>query len=92
MDAIQLGEQALAIGLIVKASVDIYRKLPIPSPAWALLLSAFLFSQLGSLGLTYADAGTLTGPLAVRAVVVGFLGFAGAVAATELHDKVRHGE
>ena len=92
MDALELGKQALAIGLIVKASVDIYRKLPLPSPSWALLLSAFVFSQLGSVAMTYAESEMLTGPLVVRSAVIGFLAFAGAVATTEIHTNVREGE
>ena len=92
MDAVQLGQQALAISLIVKATVDIYRKLPIPSPSWALLLAAFLFGLVGGIGMTYANATTLNGPLIVRGVIIGFLGFAGAVATTELHNKAREGE
>jgi hypothetical protein len=92
VDAISLGTQSLAVGLIVKASVDVYRKLPLPSPGWALLLAAFLSSQIGAAAVTYAEAGSLTGPLVARGVIVGFLAFAGAVAATEIHEKAREGE
>lgn len=92
MGVMELGQQAATTGLIAKAAVDIYRWSPLPSPWWALPLSAFLFAIVGSLVLTYAARVEMDGPNIAKAVLVGFLGGVSAIVATEIHKFVRRDE
>lgn len=92
MDAIQLGKEAGAVGLVVKALVDLYRWSPIPSPRWTLPTAAVVLGFLAALGLDYVSPDSevgFTGRWLVHWLIVGIAGGGSAIVITELHDWVR---
>ena len=92
MDAVELTKQAAVTGLIAKAAVDVYRKSPIPSPAWSLPLTAVGFGIIGNTIVSWFDQQPFDGRHIAMLSLVGFLGGAAAVVTTTIHDWVRKDE
>lgn len=92
MDAVELAQQAATTGVIAKAAVDLYRKSPIPSPKWMLPTAALFFGISGSFVLGYIDQVAFSGRQIAQSTLMGFLGAAVAVVATEIHDWARQDE
>lgn len=92
LDATELTQHAATTGLIAKAAVDLYRKSPIPSPAFMLPTIALAFGIGGNFAVAWYESVTLDARGIFMTTLVGFLGAAVAVVATEIHDWARKGE
>lgn len=89
MDAAELTQHAATTALFAKAAVDVYRKSPIPSPSWALPVTALLGGVAGNFVVNWYEHMVFDLRGIVFTTMVGLLGGAGAIAVTELHEWVR---